>query len=97
MPNTQPPAHSLPAHSWHLSKAVTVGNLIAVWALVFSGLWYLAGERSRVDGLQLTVEHLKESRLQDQARNEKRFDEIRATMQRIDNKLDQLIMARARD
>ncbi len=84
-------------NGWHLSKTINITHLLTTGMLVVSGLWYLAGERSRVDSLELTVKHLQEARLADQARTEKRFDEIRATMQRIDTKLDQLIMARSRD
>lgn len=78
-------------HGWHLSRTINITHLLTTGMLIISGLWYLAGQDSRIGALEITVKHMQESRLQDQARTEKRFDEIRSTMQRIDGKLDQLI------
>lgn len=85
------------APGWHLSKTINITHLLTTGMLIVSGLWYLAGQDSRIGQLELNVKHLQESRVADQARTEKRFDEIRATMLRIDSKLDRLIRDQVRD
>lgn len=54
-------------------------------------MFYQAGQDNRLTQAELNIKHLQEARNADQARTEKKFDEIRAYMLRIESKLDRII------
>lgn len=76
---------------WHLSRAVNIGHILSTVSLVGVLMWYQAGQDNRLTQAELNIEHLQESRLADQQRTDKKFDEIRAYMLRIESKLDRII------
>lgn len=82
---------------WHISRAVSVTHILSTITIVAAVFIFLSEQNSRISSNELNIAHLQQSRVADEARTEKRFDEIRSTMLRIDGKLDQLIRDRSRE
>lgn len=82
---------------WHIDKGVGVAHIITTGMLIVTALWYLAGQDRRIAVLELGVNHLQQSRINDQERSEKKFDELKTDLRMISSKLDRLIEKRADD
>ena len=76
---------------WHLSRAVNIGHILSTVGLIGVVMWYQAGQDNRLTEAELNIRHLQEYRIADQQRTDKKFDEIRAYMLRIESKLDRII------
>ena len=76
---------------WHLDKGVSVAHITTTAALIITALWYLAGQDKRISNLELNYEHLRQSRVEDQDRTERKFDELKTDLRTINAKLDRLI------
>ena len=86
-----------PLAGWHVSKTVNLGHLITTMVMIVSAMWYLAGQENRISQAELNIQHLQQSRAQDEARSERKFDEIRESILRMDSKLDRLLRDRSND
>lgn len=84
-----------PLAGWHVSKTVNLGHIVTTAVMIIAAMWYLAGQESRISQAELNIKHLQEARTFDQARADKKFDEIRAYMLRIEGKLDRIIEDRS--
>lgn len=76
---------------WHVSKTINLGHLVTTGLMLVSLLWFFAQQDSRISQAELNIKHLQDSRAQDMARTDKKFDEIRSYMLRIEGKLDRII------
>lgn len=76
---------------WHIDKGIGVAHIITTLMLIVTALWYLAGQDRRIAVLELGVSHLQQSRVNDEHRTEKKFDELKANLRTINAKLDRLI------
>lgn len=76
---------------WHLDKGVPIAVIITVIVLAVGGMRHLGKQDERLSNVELTIEHLKQSRVSDQVRAEKKFDELKTDLRLINRKLDRLI------
>ena len=83
--NRTPPEH------WHISKTINLGHLLTTAFMLVSVMWFFFQQDSRISQVELNIKHLQEVRSADQARTDKKFDEIRSYMLRIEGKLDRII------
>lgn len=77
--------------SWHLDKTVPVSLIIALTINFVGGIWYLSKLDFRVNSIEARYleQQVRDDR-QDQAAAYSR-EQIQRQLERIDNKLDQLI------
>lgn len=80
---------------WHIDKGIGVAHIITTVMLIVTAIWFFAGQDRRIAVLEIGVHNLQQSRLQDQARADKKFDELKTDLRLINNKLDRLIESRA--
>ncbi|SOB76170.1 hypothetical protein SAMN04488490_1848 [Marinobacter sp. LV10R510-11A] len=76
---------------WHVDKGIGVAHIITTLMLIVTALWYIAGQDRRIAVLELGVNYLQQSRINDQSRTEKKFDELKTDLRTINSKLDRLI------
>jgi len=76
---------------WHIDKGIGVAHIITTVMLIVTAIWFFAGQDRRIAVLEIGVHNLQQSRLQDQARTEKKFDELKTDLRMISAKLDRLI------
>ena len=77
--------------SWHVSKTINLGHLLTTAIMLVSVMWFFAQQDSRISQTELNIRHIQGSRAADQVRTDKKFDEIRSYMLRIESKLDRII------
>ena len=73
--------------AWHLKKEVNIGHLFATVGLVISAVLYSGTLDKRIQANAQNNTHLKEQRLEDVARAEKRFDAIIVILTDIQQKM----------
>lgn len=82
---------------WHIDKgippAVIVTIILSVIGTAVSVTSLAVGQDRRIGNVELTVRHIQKSRLSDQARSEKKFDELKTDLRLINGKLDDLLRA----
>lgn len=76
---------------WHIDKGVGVAHIITTGMLIVTALWYLAGQDRRIAILEMGQSHLQQSRINDQSRTEKKFDDLKTDLRLINGKLDRII------
>ncbi len=85
---------------WHIDKgippAVIVTIILAVFGAVFAIISMAVEQDRRIGNVELTVNYLQKSRINDQVRSEKKFDELKTDLRLINGKLDRLIEGRNR-
>ena len=81
---------------WHLDKGVSIAHIATTATFLLAALWYLAGQDTRISNLELNVKHIQQSRMAEQDRTEKKFDELKTDLRMINGKLDRLIEVRDR-
>lgn len=83
---------------WHIDKgippAVIVTIVLAVMGGVVAVVNMAVGQDRRIGDVELTVRYLQQSRVGDQQRTEKKFDELKTDLRMINGKLDRLIETR---
>lgn len=73
---------------WHLRKEVTVGQIITIITILFSGLWYISTVETRLSLLEREDSVLL-SRIDTTDKGMVRaLDQINITLRRIEDKLD---------
>jgi hypothetical protein len=89
MPEQSP--HDREDGRWHVSKTINLGHIVTTAVMFVSVMWFFFQQDSRISQVELNIKHIQEVRASDQARTDKKFDEIRAYMLRIESKLDRII------
>ena len=79
---------------WHIDKGIGVAHIITTVMLIVTAIWFFAGQDRRIAVLEIGVHNLQQSRLHDQARDEKEFDDLKTDLRLINAKLDRLIEGR---
>jgi len=82
---------------WHLDKGIGVAHILTTFSFVLWGIWYLAGQESRISQTELNIKHLQEARISDQASAQRQYDEFRTDLRMINGKLDRLIEYQSRN
>lgn len=75
---------------WHLKKEVTVGQIITLMTILVSGLWWASTVETRLAIVQSKTDQIADRVVREEQRNEKQFNELKAYLIRIDNKMDRL-------
>ena len=76
---------------WHISRAVSLTHILSTVTIIGALFIYLSDVNGRVTSNALNIQHLKTTRADDLVRTDKKFDEIRGYMLRIESKLDRVI------
>lgn len=83
---------------WHIDRgippAVIVTIVLAMMGGVVAVVNMAVGQDRRIGDVELTVRYLQQSRVGDQQRTEKKFDELKTDLRMINGKLDRLIETR---
>ena len=79
---------------WHVDKGIPIAVIITVIGLAVGGMRHLGEQDQRISNVELSIEHLRQFRLSDQVRSEKKFDELKTDLRLINSKLDRLIESR---
>ena len=76
---------------WHISRAVSITHILSTVTIIGALFIYFSDMNGRVASNTLNIQHLQTTRADDQVRTDKKFDEIRGYMLRIESKLDRVI------
>jgi len=76
---------------WHISRAVSLTHILSTITIIGALFIYFSDMTGRVASNTLNIQHLQTTRADDQVRTDKKFDEIRGYMLRIESKLDRVI------
>ena len=87
-PNRDDQSRSEP---WHISRAVSLTHILSTVTIIGALFIYFSDVNGRVNNNALNIQHLQTTRADDQVRTDKKFDEIRGYMLRIESKLDRVI------
>jgi|AntRauTorckE5430_2_1112549.scaffolds.fasta_scaffold68407_2 hypothetical protein len=87
-PNRDDQSRSEP---WHISRAVSLTHILSTVTIIGALFIYFSDVNGRVNSNALSIQHLQTTRDDDQVRTDKKFDEIRGYMLRIESKLDRVI------
>ncbi|MCG8517520.1 MAG: hypothetical protein MI794_05965 [Pseudomonadales bacterium] len=79
---------------WHLDRGVSIAHILTTATIIFGALLYITDQDKRISNLELNFAHLKASRIEDQERAERKFDELKTDLRTINTKLDRLIEGR---
>ncbi|MCK7547178.1 hypothetical protein ACFQGA_09490 [Marinobacter koreensis] len=77
--------------SWHIDKGIPIAVILSVVVLAVSISRDQSKQDERISLVETSVQMLQKSRLNDQERAEKRFDEFKTDLRAINAKLDRLI------
>lgn len=80
---------------WHVDKGIPIAVIITVIVLAVSISRDQAKQDERIALVESSVQVLQQSRLSDQQRSEKKFDELKTDLRLINSKLDRLIEGRS--
>ncbi|WP_417500752.1 hypothetical protein [Marinobacter sp.] len=75
---------------WHVDKGIPIAVIITVIVLAVGGMRHLGKQDERLSNVELNIEHLKQSRLADQMRAEKKYDDLKTDLRVIGAKIDRL-------
>jgi len=80
---------------WHIDRGIPPAVIVTIIIAVISGAAAVAtmavGQDRRIGDVELNVRHIQQSRVYDQQRTEKKFDELKTDLRTINSKLDRLI------
>jgi len=76
---------------WHVDKGIPIAVIITVVMLAVSISRDQSKQDERISLVETSVHMLQQARLNDQARTEKNFDELKADIKAMNAKLDRLI------
>ena len=79
---------------WHLDKGIPIAVILMLIGLAVSVSRDQSKQDERISLVETSVQMLQQARLQDQARSEKRFDDLKTDLRLINAKLDRLIEGR---
>lgn len=76
---------------WHLDKGIPIAVIVSVVILAVSMSRDQSKQDERISLVEGSVQVLQQARLNDQARTEKNFDELKVDIRAMNSKLDRLI------
>lgn len=76
---------------WHLDKGIPIAVILTVIALAVTISRDQAKQDERLSLVESSITVLQQTRLADQSRAEKKFDELKTDLRTINAKLDRLI------
>jgi hypothetical protein len=76
---------------WHIDKGIPIAVLITVVGLAVSISRDQSKQDERIALVESSVRMLQEARVNDQARTQKTYDELRVDIRRMNEKLDRLL------
>ncbi len=83
---------------WHIDKGIPPAVIVTIVLAMMGGVVAIVnmavGQDRRIGDVELTVRYLQQSRVGDQQRTEKKFDELKTDLRMINGKLDRLIETR---
>lgn len=82
---------------WHVDKGIPIAVIITVVVLAVSISRDQAKQDERIALVESSVQMIQQSRISDQQRSEKKFDELKTDLRLISGKLDRLIEDRRND
>lgn len=82
---------------WHLDKGIPIAVIITLVILVVTASRDQSKQDERIALLETSMQMLQRSRINDQERSEKKFDELKVDLRAINAKLDRLIESRSYD
>ncbi|HCP19586.1 hypothetical protein OZ656_06055 [Marinobacter sp. LM1] len=82
---------------WHVDKGIPIAVIITVIMLAVGISRDQAKQDERIALVESSVQMIQQSRISDQQRSEKKFDELKTDLRLISGKLDRLIEDRRND
>lgn len=76
---------------WHVDKGIPIAVIVSVIILAVSISRDQSKQDERISLVEGSVQVLQRARLNDQARTEKNFDELKVDIRSMNSKLDRLI------
>lgn len=76
---------------WHVDKGIPIAVIITVIVLAVSISRDQSKQDERISLVETSVQMLQQARINDQARAEKNFDELKVDLRSMNAKLDRLI------
>lgn len=76
---------------WHVDKGIPIAVIISVIVLAVSISRDQSKQDERISLVETSLQMLQQARINDQARSEKNFDELKADLRSMNAKLDRLI------
>jgi hypothetical protein len=76
---------------WHVDKGIPIAVIVSVIILAVSISRDQSKQDERISLVEGSVQVLQQARLNDQARTEKNFDELKVDIRSMSSKLDRLI------
>jgi hypothetical protein len=76
---------------WHVDKGIPIAVIVSVIILAVSISRDQSKQDERISLVEGSVQVLQQARLNDQARTEKNFDELKVDIRSMNSKLDRLI------
>lgn len=82
---------------WHLDKGIPIAVILTVLVMVVTISRDQSKQDERIALLETSMRMLQQTRINDQQRSEKKFDELKVDLRAINAKLDRLIEKRSFD
>ena len=82
---------------WHIDKGIPIAVIISVIILAVTISRDQSKQDERISLVEGSVRVLQQARMNDRERTEKKFDELKEDLRRINDKLDRLIESRMPD
>ena len=76
---------------WHIDKGIPIALILALLGIAYAGVQRLSAQDERISKVELSVQYIQQSRVIDQGRTEKKFDELKTDLRTINSKLDRII------
>tara|TARA_R100000781_G_scaffold110309_4_gene75713 strand:+ start:20397 stop:20672 length:276 start_codon:yes stop_codon:yes gene_type:complete len=76
---------------WHIDKGIPIAVLVTVVLLAVSIARDQSKQDERLSLVESSVQTLQQARINDQERTEKTYNELRADIRRMNEKLDRLL------
>ena len=76
---------------WHLDKGIGAAHILTTITLVVVAIFYVTGQDKRLAVLESGFIYVQQSRVSDQSRTEKKFDDLKTDLRMINSKLDRII------
>ena len=76
---------------WHIDKGIPIAVILALLGIAYAGVQRLSAQDERISKVELSVQYIQQSRVNDQGRTEKKYDELKTDLRTINSKLDRII------
>ena len=75
---------------WHLDKGIGAAHILTTITFVVTAIFYVTAQDKRLAVLESGFVYVQQASVRDQARTEKKFDELKVDLRVIGGKLDRL-------